>query len=97
MTPNRFCFEQVKRQQAFLQDLSNPKLRYITPVKGKQMDPGPRVTLGDLSSGLETSAGMRDPLLTPCDLEEGRPLCTGVPTREAEKLNQTICEFPSIL
>ena len=71
MTPNRFCFEQVKRQQAFLQDLSNPKLRYITPVKGKQMDPGPRVTLGDLSSGLETSAGMRDPLLTPCDLEEG--------------------------
>lgn len=32
-----------------------------TPVKGKEMDSGRRVTLGDLSSGLETNAGMQDP------------------------------------
>lgn len=61
MTPDRFCLELVKRQQAFLQDLSNLKLRVTTPVKGKEMGPGPRVTLGDLSSGLEASAGTQDP------------------------------------
>lgn len=97
MTPDGFCLELVKRQQAFLQDLSNPKLRYNHSCEGQGDGLWPEGHLGRLVIRPGDKCRDAGPLLTPRDLEEGRPLCTVVPTQEAEKLDETTCEFPSIL